>query len=234
MSVFANPEYPNATGFTSVLSIELDHIIDPARVHVLYGMSKDFCSNGLRLGTMYSRNPALRTAAIGIAAFSWQAYMVQDMWAGILEDETFLDSFFAENQRRLGERYKLVTDILRANDIKFFGGVNAGFFVWIDLRDVMRTADDRTDATAMMQSSPRSSKYSAFEGSLGQSWWNKGVMINKGSGCLSEEYGWLRIIFTVEEECLMVGLQRFVEGLKEVRATEKDGDSIMLSKRAKR
>jgi hypothetical protein len=66
MSTFDNPDYPNATGFSSVLSVDMAPM-DPMMVHVLYGMAKDFCGNGLRLGTMHSRNPALRAAAMGIA-----------------------------------------------------------------------------------------------------------------------------------------------------------------------
>lgn len=67
MSVFDNRAYPEATKFSSVLSIDLTGIIDLLLVHVLYGMSKDFCGNGLRLGTLHSRNPALRAAVMGIA-----------------------------------------------------------------------------------------------------------------------------------------------------------------------
>ena len=129
MSTFNNPHYPSATPFTSVLSVQLNHILGPERVHVLYGMSKDFCGNGLRLGTMHSRNAALRAAAMGIAAFSWQAYLVQDMWARMLEDHRFLESFFSENRQRLADRYAMVTDFLRSHDLKFYEGGNAGFFV---------------------------------------------------------------------------------------------------------
>ncbi|GAQ05940.1 hypothetical protein ALT_3261 [Aspergillus lentulus] len=39
-SVFPNEQYPNATLFTSVLSLELKGVIDPNLVHVMYGMSK--------------------------------------------------------------------------------------------------------------------------------------------------------------------------------------------------
>jgi aspartate/methionine/tyrosine aminotransferase len=40
LSVFKNPEAPNAPGFVSVLSIDTTDIIDPHLVHVLWGMSK--------------------------------------------------------------------------------------------------------------------------------------------------------------------------------------------------
>lgn len=40
LSIFENPEAPDAPGFVSVLSIETTGIIDPHLVHVLWGMSK--------------------------------------------------------------------------------------------------------------------------------------------------------------------------------------------------
>jgi uncharacterized tellurite resistance protein B-like protein len=40
LSIWDNPEYPDAPKFTSVLSIDLTDIIDPKLVHVLWGMSK--------------------------------------------------------------------------------------------------------------------------------------------------------------------------------------------------
>lgn len=43
---------PNALPYTSMLNIDLDNELGPSfnkkRVHVIHGMSKDFCSNGLR------------------------------------------------------------------------------------------------------------------------------------------------------------------------------------------
>lgn len=40
LSVWDNPDAPDAPGFTSVLSIKNDGLIDPSLVHVLWGMSK--------------------------------------------------------------------------------------------------------------------------------------------------------------------------------------------------
>lgn len=66
LSVFYNPSYPHATKFHSVLSLDLSDIISPKSIHVLYGAAKDFCANGLRLGSFHTRNSALRQAMISI------------------------------------------------------------------------------------------------------------------------------------------------------------------------
>lgn len=65
-STFDNPAYPEATPFHSVLSQDLDYVIQPERIHVLYGAAKDFCANGLRLGAFYTRNTAVRRAMVSI------------------------------------------------------------------------------------------------------------------------------------------------------------------------
>lgn len=54
-------------GFTSALSIDPVPLgVDPALVHVLYGMSKDFAAAGLRLGCLISHNQRLLQAAFSM------------------------------------------------------------------------------------------------------------------------------------------------------------------------
>ena len=48
--------------FTSILSLDLDQHIDPNMVHLVYGASKDFSANGLRVGVFHSRNEGLLKA----------------------------------------------------------------------------------------------------------------------------------------------------------------------------
>lgn len=55
-SVFGTKRSAPVVPFSSVLSLDLDRIIDPLLVHVTYGASKDFCANGLRLGVLQTRN----------------------------------------------------------------------------------------------------------------------------------------------------------------------------------
>ncbi len=64
-SVFENPKAPDPVPFTSVLSLDLADRIDPRLLHVAYGASKDFCSNGLRLGMLHTRNQGLQAVLTG-------------------------------------------------------------------------------------------------------------------------------------------------------------------------
>ncbi|KAJ5736849.1 Pyridoxal phosphate-dependent transferase major region subdomain 2 [Penicillium malachiteum] len=71
--ILSNPHNPlgKCYQFISALSIDLEGIIDVSRVHIMYGMSKDFCANGLRLGVLQTRNEDLleAVASINNAAF---------------------------------------------------------------------------------------------------------------------------------------------------------------------
>lgn len=62
MSVYDNPQVPDTVAFTSALALNLENEIKPQNVHVAYGMSKDFCAAGFRVGVLHSRNEGLITA----------------------------------------------------------------------------------------------------------------------------------------------------------------------------
>ncbi|KAF7530773.1 hypothetical protein PCG10_000283 [Penicillium crustosum] len=65
LSVYSNDD---SVGFISVLSIDPVPLgVDPALIHVLYGMSKDFAAAGLRLGCLISRNQGLLQAALSMS-----------------------------------------------------------------------------------------------------------------------------------------------------------------------
>ncbi|KAL5319879.1 hypothetical protein ACEPPN_012937 [Leptodophora sp. 'Broadleaf-Isolate-01'] len=203
LSVFDNPVYPAAETFTSILGVDLEGLIEEDMVHVMYGPSKDFGANGLRLGALCSRNEGLLGAVGSLAVFSWSPYVLQDLWAKLLEDTQYLNKFISTNQRRLSENYTLATSILSSHDVKYFKGSNAGVFIWIDLReyfDSQETMDRRL----------------AREKDILRRCEEKGLFVGYGTNFFTEQLGWFRITFTAREDVLRVGLQRLVTVLKEL------------------
>ena len=64
LSTFATPANTNAEPFTSILAIDPTTAgCHPSRVHAVYGASKDWGANGLRIGALVSQaNPDLHVA----------------------------------------------------------------------------------------------------------------------------------------------------------------------------
>ncbi|KAK3666140.1 hypothetical protein LTR22_003146 [Elasticomyces elasticus] len=221
-SVFVNDQYPEAITFHSVLSVDLDKVIRPDLVHVLYGAAKDFCANGLRLGALYTRSSALRNAMVTITTFSWPSYVIQDTWARIFEDEKFLRWYLPENQKRLAANYCTLIKFLDKNSISYFRGGNAGIFLWVYLGQ--GTASSGTPDSAVRKSGREQADVAsvtleaehAYDLLLTDTCLKNGVMIGRGSRFLSEEAGWFRITFSADEEALRIGLDRIGQSISEL------------------
>ncbi|KAJ3146715.1 hypothetical protein HDU86_008403 [Geranomyces michiganensis] len=103
--------------FASVFSLAIP---DPARTHMIWGPSKDFCLNGLWVGACVSFNDNLQSAIRSIAILSNMATAADNLFASLLEDSEWVDAFIAENR---GVLRSLCTS-----------KANSACFIWMDLR----------------------------------------------------------------------------------------------------
>ncbi|KAL6788751.1 PLP-dependent transferase [Trichoderma sp. SZMC 28012] len=190
--------------FTSCLSIDPAGIIDPSRVHVIWGMSKDFGANGIRVGALISQaNPSLHAALIPVNLYSSVSSVSDHVTANILEDDAWVEAYIAENRRRLAEQYRAVTSWAKENNIAYRPGVNAAFFLWVDLGSKYKSlhpnaeTDDlnKTIATALLKHK---------------------IFLASGTAFGSEEPGWFRIVFSHPGYYLQEGLKRVSKALAEL------------------
>ncbi|MCJ1292776.1 hypothetical protein MMC34_004329 [Xylographa carneopallida] len=141
--VYALPTFPTPTNttsqpFVSVLSLDLRGLINPKLIHFVYGMSKDFSSNGFRAGVLVSQSNADMMRSIkSIAIFNWCSSIVDNLWTTLLKDKSFLQYYISENQKRLSEGYVRVISWLDERGIEYVHGGNSGFFVWADFSKVL-------------------------------------------------------------------------------------------------
>ncbi|KAL7785508.1 pyridoxal phosphate-dependent transferase [Trichoderma ceciliae] len=189
--------------FTSCLSIDLAGIIEPSRVHVVWGMSKDFGANGIRVGALISQsNQSLHAALIPVNLYSSASSISDHATANILDDDVWVESYIAENKRKLAQQYQSVVSWTKENDIRYRPGVNAAFFLWVDLGSVyisvhpsVATSDlNKTISTALLKHK---------------------VFLASGTAFGSEEPGWFRIVFSHPEDYLCEGLKRVLAALTE-------------------
>ncbi|KAF2020809.1 PLP-dependent transferase [Aaosphaeria arxii CBS 175.79] len=210
MSVYPTSTSPDATPFTSILAVpDLASYIDPDYVHVLYGLSKDFCAGGMRLGCLYTTNGALRRAVSAVSEFHWPGGIDQVVAATVLEDEEWVDGFLERSRRRLGVASGFAKGLLREVGIEWEegdGGVNAGFFLWVDLRRwVVRDGEDGDDG---------------WEGErrLVERMKAEKVFLTAGRAQGSSEPGWFRFVFSREERVVREGIKRLVKCLEGIKA----------------
>lgn len=204
-SVFENKvdDQPESVPFKSCAAINLTGLIDPARLHLVWGMSKDFGANGLRLGAIISQhNTSLHAALIPICIYSSSSSLSDHVAANILEDESWNERYIADNCRRLAKSYELVVNWARENDVHYMPGVNAAFFLWVNLGQAYRARHPDIESTAEVDEH------------VMQLLLSRRVFLASGKVFGSERPGWFRIVFSQPEGALREGLRRIVLALE--------------------
>ncbi|KAF6831228.1 hypothetical protein CMUS01_07420 [Colletotrichum musicola] len=204
-SVFPNPAIPEQASFVSVLALDLQEVISPHFVHVLYGASKDFCANGLRLGAICTKNKAILGAISSISMCSWSPHVVQDVWAAMLENKNWTANFLDKKKAMMLENYETATSFFRKHEIDYCE-MNAGLFIWVDLRRLFTSSSKTQDHETNLRRELEITKTCLAQG----------VMIAAGSVYYPEDFGWFRVTFCLGKEALEEGLRRFARALAEL------------------
>ncbi|KZT57992.1 PLP-dependent transferase [Calocera cornea HHB12733] len=210
-SVFSTADNQDPEPFVSVFSIDFlkEARCDPARVHVLYGMSKDFCCNGMRAAALISQHNASLLAAVkSTGLFMKVASPSAVAWSSILEDEAYFAKFQKENVRRLQEAYHYTTSWLKFHDITYIPS-NAGHFLLADFRRFFNNKDLRGNKLpSIEEDGGRGKDLALFEQLLA----NK-VFLGSSSAFNYPVPGWFRITFATRKDYLVIGLARIERAL---------------------
>ena len=211
-SHFPSHDFPTPPPFISVLSLPIAQYCNPALVHVIYGMSKDFCANGIRLGCLVSPfNKELLAAFKAVSSFTRASQLAEHVWVNLLNDTTYLEWYFPELQKRMTDAYEYITSLLREKDITY-SKASVSSFLWVDVSRYMREDLDQDDAE--LELNWRMAK--------------KGVWVGMGASFASEAKGWVRITFASPRDEVEMGMARFFEVLEDVereRHEQANGDA---------
>ncbi|KAJ5210753.1 Pyridoxal phosphate-dependent transferase major region subdomain 2 [Penicillium cf. griseofulvum] len=205
LSVFENTvdEQPEPVKFESALSIDLTDIIDPRLVHVLWGMSKDFGANGIRLGVIISQaNRDLHMALTGPTLYSYASGITDYLTTLMLEDFDFTTRYIQQNQKLLSESYAYTANYLKDNGIEYATGCNAAFFLWLNLGKRYRELHPEDECENVGER-------------VMQRLLQKRVFLASGFLFGSEKDGWFRIVFTQGRDYLSAALERILAALEE-------------------
>ncbi|KAJ6627706.1 PLP-dependent transferase [Mycena sp. CBHHK59/15] len=136
LSTFKSALYPPATDepFKSMLSYDLRALdVDPARVHVLAGPTKDFGASGMKLGLVVSpANPTLLKVLRPLFNATPISSASDVLFAHILADKPFVEQFLTDNRRALAAAYDFVASWMTFHRLEFTRA-NAGVYVLVDL-----------------------------------------------------------------------------------------------------
>jgi aspartate/methionine/tyrosine aminotransferase len=109
------------------------------RVHVVWAFSKDFGASGLRCGVLLSENEGVLRTVDGLAYWSACSGDTQYLLGELISDESWVDGFLLENQKRLRRAYRTVTRSLDEQGIRYLPA-EGGFFLICDLRPFLEEA----------------------------------------------------------------------------------------------
>ncbi|EZF23621.1 hypothetical protein H112_03701 [Trichophyton rubrum D6] len=201
LSVFDSRE-SGAIPFVSTLSINTEGLMDEKLLHVIYGMSKDFCAPGLRVGCLITKNPLVVKAVRSTSRQINPSGISLDISATILNDEKFAATYLQNTQNRVLKAYRFVTGLLRQHGIPYLQGTNAGCFVWLDLSKYLPPSTS---------SQPLTQKDKEF--ALAERFSEGGLFLHPSEEN-GMEPGWFRLVYTNEEELIVEGIRRLNRILK--------------------
>lgn len=191
--------------FESILSIDSTGIIDPGLIHALWGTSKDFGANGIRIGAIISQaNESFLTACRTCSLYSSPSSLAESAALEIFNDRTFAENYIKNNQDRLSDAYSHAVTLTRKYGIPHKLGVNAAFFLWIDLgtKYLERHAE-------VGKENPH-----ALTDMIYQKLMEKRVFIVSGDVAGAEEPGWFRLVFSQPKDLVENGMRRIAEALE--------------------
>jgi 1-aminocyclopropane-1-carboxylate synthase len=160
-----------------------------ALTHVVWGLSKDFCASGLRVGVLLSRNTGIAAAWGNLSYFAGVGFPLQHSLAAVLSDEAWVESFWRDNRAALRASWEALTQALDEAGIAYVRGAKGAMFCWIDLREgLIVNADDSSDADAATKAGWEAER--ALWRALVR---DARVVVTPGEACHAPEPGFFRV-----------------------------------------
>ncbi|KAJ7112055.1 PLP-dependent transferase [Mycena crocata] len=134
LSIFQSAYPPTANAnFESALTYDFPEMgVDPSRVHVLAGPTKDFGASGLKLGMVISpANPGLLKLIRPLFNATPISSVSDVLFTRVLQDKPFVEKFLADNRAALAAAYEFVASWLIFHELEFTRA-NAAVYVVVD------------------------------------------------------------------------------------------------------
>lgn len=176
------------------------------RRHVLWGLSKDFGASGFRVGVCWTQNKPLHAAMCSVSIFTCVSGPIQALLIAMLSDTAFVQSYVAENARRLQASCAMVIDMLESLCLPYVVP-DGGMFMWCNfqaLLSLLKVSGRPCLATIDVEDSWALER-ALYEDLLE----SENVVLTPGSSQHATEPGWFRICYAyVPPKVLSVALNK--------------------------
>jgi 1-aminocyclopropane-1-carboxylate synthase len=172
---------------------------DPDRTHFLWSFSKDFSLNGARVGVMYTGTKEICQLSSKINFLFVPSRNTQFMLQQLISDHEWIRYYIVSNRQRLTQRYTQVKLALETIEGVKVRRSHAGFFIWVDLRELMPEEPTFDDETRLFEH--------LFDCA--------GIFILRGQILGCTQPGWFRIVFSVNDAMICEALLRMKTALTE-------------------
>ncbi|KAH6783028.1 1-amino-cyclopropane-1-carboxylate synthase 12 [Perilla frutescens var. hirtella] len=197
--IFAGSTYGNEKFVSMAEIVDSDDAVKD-RVHIVYGLSKDFCIPGFRVGAIYSFNDNVLKASKKLTRFSSVSTPTQQILAPMLSDKRFIQEYLSTNRQRIQSMYDLFVAGLRELGLECTKS-SGGLYCWVNMSKLMSPYNEKRELDL----------------------WDKllntaKINVTPGSACHCIEPGWFRFCFTTlkvkEIPIVMERIRKVVESCK--------------------
>ncbi|KAK2000328.1 aminotransferase class I and II [Colletotrichum falcatum] len=190
--------------FSSILSLGLG--MNDTRVHVLWGMSKDFGLGRLGAAFLATYNKQIYDTMTSLGTPEWMSSFSAKVLEKLLSDAKYLRNHYLPLfRRRLNKRRNLVEEVLEDHGIPY-GKAEAGFFIFVDLSswaDLSNRKHGGEGCSALLEHMM-----------------TQRVFLEPGETFCAKRPGLFRLSFGGEKEPSKLGLRRLLYCLRKIDGKE--------------
>lgn len=217
--IYACSQVKGSNAFVSALSLDA-YKKYPDRIHVTYGLSKDFGLAGFRAGFIISKSDKVQTALHGTNCLSSSAWFSPFVTLNTyMTKRLFLPAPQLANDAMnvykglLATQYQGTADQLTKSKIEYAAGNDGAIFFWIDLRRYLNRVSATLPYTPLCprlysHDDPREGRLLTYIQQQAH------VLLVRGQECFNTDPGHFRLCYTSEDlGRVTMGIDNMVQAL---------------------
>ncbi|KAF8116752.1 hypothetical protein N665_0014s0016 [Sinapis alba] len=139
--IFAGSVYGDKE-FVSMAEVAALWECDKSKVHIIYGLSKDFSLPGFRAAVIYSFHQDVVNAVKKLVRFSSVPVPVQRILISLLSDTRFVEEYIAAHRKRIRDKHARFVEGLKQLGIPCAES-GGGLYSWVDMSSLLTSYSEK-------------------------------------------------------------------------------------------